>query len=221
MFTDPEAVARYAEGAARQVPGLRDLHRMAAILLAERAGADANLLILGAGGGLELRAFADLQPGWRFTGIDPSAEMLAAAGPVIGPHAGRVTLKQGYVADAPPGPFDGAACLLVLHFLPEAERLHTLTALRQRLRPGAALVVAHHSFPQGAEQARWLDRYAAFAVQSGVAPDKARAGAQAIADRLPLLSPAEDEALLHRAGFTGIAQFYGALTFRGWVAYAA
>ena len=59
---------------------------MAAILLAERAGDTAEILILGAGGGLELRAFADWQPGWRFTGVDPSAEMLALAAKVAAPH---------------------------------------------------------------------------------------------------------------------------------------
>jgi len=58
-FSDPEAVARYAEGPPRFVPGFADLHRMAALLLAERAPEDARVLVLGAGGGLELKAFAE------------------------------------------------------------------------------------------------------------------------------------------------------------------
>ena len=36
-FSDPEAVARYADGPPRFVPGFADLHRMTRILLAERA----------------------------------------------------------------------------------------------------------------------------------------------------------------------------------------
>lgn len=33
-FSDPEAVARYADGPRRFVPGLAELHRMTAMLLA-------------------------------------------------------------------------------------------------------------------------------------------------------------------------------------------
>jgi len=38
-FSDPQAVARYAEGPPRFVPGFTDLHRMTTILLGERAPA--------------------------------------------------------------------------------------------------------------------------------------------------------------------------------------
>jgi tRNA (cmo5U34)-methyltransferase len=53
-FSDPQAVARYAENPQRMVPGYADLQRMAGLLLAERAPNDAQVLIVGAGGGLEL-----------------------------------------------------------------------------------------------------------------------------------------------------------------------
>ena len=69
-FSDPDAVARYADGVRRFVPGLDALHRMTGILLAERAPPDALVLVLGAGGGLELNALADTYPGWRFVGVD-------------------------------------------------------------------------------------------------------------------------------------------------------
>ncbi|MFN7134211.1 MAG: methyltransferase, partial [Myxococcales bacterium] len=78
-FSDPHAVARYAEGPPRLVPGFADLQRMTRLLLAERAPPDARVLILGAGGGLELKAFAEAHPAWTFDGIDPSAEMLTLA----------------------------------------------------------------------------------------------------------------------------------------------
>ena len=195
---------------------------MAAILLAERAGDTAEILILGAGGGLELQAFADWQPGWRFTGVDPSAEMLALAAKVAAPHMPRIDLIEGYIDDAPAGLFDAACCLLVLHFIPPEDRVPTLRAIRARLKPGAPLVLAHHSIPQDpAEKARWLGRYAAFAGASGVPLDQAKKGAAAIGERLPITAPSEDEAALRAAGFDGISLFYAAFTFRGWVAYAA
>lgn len=53
----PDAASGYAERTARLVPGLSDLHRMVALLLAERVPEDGRVLVLGAGGGLELKAF--------------------------------------------------------------------------------------------------------------------------------------------------------------------
>jgi tRNA (cmo5U34)-methyltransferase len=38
-------------------------------------------------------------------------------------------------------------------------------------------------------------------------------------ERLPLLSPDQDEALLRDGGFVDIGLFYAGFTFRGWVAY--
>ena len=146
-FTDPDSVARYAEGPIRQVPGFLALQQMTRLLLAERIRNDGHVLVLGAGGGLELKAFAEAQRGWRFCGVDPSAEMLALAGRTLGPLASRVEFCHGYIDGAPLGPFDAATCLLTLHFIPEDERRRTLTEIYRRLRPGAPLVVAHHSFP--------------------------------------------------------------------------
>ncbi len=216
-FTDPDAVTRYAAGALRMVPGLHDLHRMSRILLAEGADPQGHILVLGAGGGMELAAFATAEPGWRFTGVDPSAPMLDLAIRTLGPDAARATLHHGYIDTAPPGPFDGAVCLLTLHFLPRADRLATLRALHDRLKPGARLVTAHHAIPTD-DKTLWLTRFAAFAQSNGVPQPQAAQMIPTLATRLPTLSPAEDEALLAEAGFTDIALFYAAFTFRGWVA---
>jgi tRNA (cmo5U34)-methyltransferase len=218
-FHDATAVARYAQGPVRQVPGLHALHRMAHLLLAEHVPDDGRILVLGAGGGLELKAFANARPGWRFVGVDPSAPMLALAENTLGPLASRVEFIHGEIDAAPAGPFDGATCLLTLHFLTLEERLHALRQLRERLKPAAPLVVAHHSIAQEPEErTRWLGRYASFAAASGVAYADARRAAEGIGRRLPLLSPAQEESLLERAGFTTPELFYAAFTFRGWVA---
>lgn len=219
-FTDPASVARYAQDTPRKVPGVADLHRMTGILLAERAPADAHILVVGAGGGLEIKALADLQPAWTFTGVDPSAEMLDMARQILGPLATRVELVQGYVDDAPDGPFDGATCLLVLHFLARDERLHTLREIRRRLRPGATLVIAHHTATEDGNALKWLTRSAAFAGGPGVDFQRAAESAATMAERLPLLSSDDEEALLREAGYSDVALFYAGFSFRGWVAHA-
>ena len=213
-------IADYVAATPRKVPGLPDLHRMAMLLLAERAPAAADILVVGAGGGLELKAFAEAQPDWRFVGIDPSAAMLDLARRVLGPLGARVDLRRGFIDGAPPGPFDGATCLLTLHFLPRQERLHTLREIHRRLKPGAPLVVAHHSVPNGDEATTWLARTAAFAGGPGADVERARISAAKTAVHLPLLSADDEVAVLREAGFADPALFYAGFSFRGWISRA-
>ncbi|MHB0771318.1 class I SAM-dependent methyltransferase [Bradyrhizobium sp. 5.13L] len=221
MFSDPQAVANYTNGPPRFVPGYNAMLSMAAILLAERAPEDARILVLGAGGGLELKAFALAQPDWRFDGVDPSAAMLGLARQTLGALAPRARLHQGYIDDAPEGPFDGATCLLTLHFVGVAERRRIASAIHRRLRPRAPFVVAHLSAPNGDEERPlWLSRYSAFLAFSGVEPEKAAAARDAVTNHLDILTPAQDEAVLREAGFTDPTLFYTGFAFRGWVAYA-
>ncbi|MBO6635151.1 class I SAM-dependent methyltransferase [Parvibaculum sp.] len=220
-FNDPQAVAQYTEGPVRFVPGYAELHRMTAILLGERAGPHAKVLVLGAGGGMELKALADAHPGWTFEGVDPAREMLKLAERVLGEHAARAELREGYIEDASEGPFDAAACLLTLHFLDRGTRVRTAAEIRRRLTPGAPFVAAHSSFPQGASvRPQWLSRYAAYAVASGADPEMAEKARASVAAHLDLLTPEEDEAVLREAGFSEVTPFYAAFTWRGWVAYA-
>jgi len=220
-FNDPDAVARYAEGPSRIVPGLAALHRMTGIVIAERVAADATVLVLGAGGGLELKALADAYPGWTFDGVDPSREMLALAWQTLGTHASRVRLHEGIIEIAPEGPFDASVCLLTMHFLAPDERLRTLVEIRRRLKPGAPFVVAHSSFPQTPDaRPRWLSRYTTFGLGAAADPQQVKRAHDAITTHLHTLSPDHDEALLRSAGFTDVEMFYTAFTFRGWVAYA-
>ena len=219
-FSDPESVRNYAETPLKLVPGFHALQTMTRLLLAERSPANARILVLGAGGGLELKVFADAHPAWTFCGVDPSAEMLALARRTLGPLTPRVDFHEGYIDTAPTGLFDAATCLLTLHFLSEPDRRRTLAEVHRRLKPGAPFVVAHFSFPQSdSEKTNWLARYAAFATASGASAEKLKTATATIREQLPILSPDDDEALLREAGFTDITLFYTAFTFRGWVGY--
>lgn len=133
---------------------------------------------------------------------------------------GRVTFREGYIEDAPDGPFDGAACLLTVHFLDRKKRLRTLRDLHRRLRPGAPLIVAHHSIPQSDQQRDlWLRRNADLLISRGAGPAKAVKGIEGMKERLPVLSPDEDVAVLQEAGFGDVQLFYAGFTFKGWVCY--
>lgn len=220
-FSDPEATRLYANGVRRFVPGLDALHRMTGVLLAERAPPDARVLVLGAGGGLELKALADAYPRWHFVGVDPAREMLLQAERVIGDAKARVSLVEGYIDDAPAGPFDAAVCLLTLHFLAEDDRRATVRAIHARLRSGAPFVAAHGSLPQDPdERAIWMDRYAAYAVAAGADPELARGARDAVAASGIMLSPDVDAAVLRSGGFADVQEFFCAFTWRGWIGHA-
>jgi hypothetical protein len=133
-------VDTYAEGPPRQVPGFEGPHRMTAMLLAERMPSNGRVLVLGAGGGLELDAFAQAHPGWS----------------------------------------------------PQSEP----------------------------ERSLWIARHVAF----GAAEDdraQLENARQAIATRLTILAPEEEEAMLREAGFSNVSLFYAGFSFKGWVSYAA
>lgn len=230
-FTDPAAVARYAEGPRRNVPGYDSLLPMVRILLAERVPANGSVLVVGAGGGLELEDMARAHPGWRFDGVDPSQPMLDLAAQRLqsaGVSGDRVALHHGYVQGAPAGPFDGATCLLTFHFVPREERVPMASEIRRRLKPGAPFVAVHLSVADGAageavgagERDLWLSRYSAFQVASGMAPEMADRGRAKVAAELAVLTPQEDEAVLREAGFSDVRMFYMGFAFRGWVGLA-
>lgn len=112
-----EAAASYTSGPPRQVPGYEALLRMTTILLAESMPAQGRVLVLGAGGGLEIRAMAEHHPGWQCDGVDPSNDMLTVAAQTTAEYADRVHLYPGYIETAPDGPYDGATCILTMHFV--------------------------------------------------------------------------------------------------------
>lgn len=233
-FTDPAAVARYAEGPRRNVPGYDSLLPMVRILLAERVPADGRVLVVGAGGGLELEDMARAHPGWRFDGVDPSQSMLDLAEQRLqsaGVSGDRVALHHGYVQGAPAGPFDGATCLLTFHFVPREERAAMVAEIRRRLKPGAPFVAVYLSVADRdagdngceggvGERDLWLSRYSAFQVACGMAPELANSGRAKVAAELAVLTPEEDEAILREAGFSDVRMFYMGFAFRGWVGLA-
>jgi len=132
----------------------------------------------------------------------------------------RVRMHEGVASSAPEGPFDGATCLLTLHFLSDEERIATLHEIRRRLRSGAPLLTFHHTASEGSDRLTWFQRYARYAADPEVVPAQIMRNAASMSSRLPTRSPREEEAFLQGAGLSDVGLFYAALTFRGWVAYA-
>lgn len=222
QFTfDGKRAASYNEGPPKQVPGYSDLHKMISLLLSERAPEQGKVLVLGAGGGQEIKALAEFHKGWTFDGVDPSADMLSLAEQRTTEHAARIKFHHGYIETAPAGPFDAATAILTFHFISRKLRYETLKQIRLRLKPGAPFVVVHLSFPQSEpERSIWLNRHIAYGLQNGTNPVHAESAEQAMRSKLTILSPEEDADHLAKGGFANTSLFYAGLSIKGWVAYA-
>ena len=171
-FIDPERVTRYIEyGPPAFTPGHGGMLQMIGVLLAERMPEDGQALVVGAGGGLETRYLASLEPKWRFVGVDPASAMLELARAVAGPVADdRLTLIEGTVVDAPACPFDAATCILVLGLIADdGGKLALLREVRRRLEPDAPFILVDQCFDRSASDfGLRLARYANYALRSNV-----------------------------------------------------
>jgi tRNA (cmo5U34)-methyltransferase len=116
---DQERAGSYDKRFAAIAPLRESLHLLTRAILADLP-ADARVLCVGAGTGLELLDLARAYPQWRFTAVEPSAPMLnvcrqkaAEAG-----VADRCMFHAGYLDTLPAAePFDAATCFLVSHFI--------------------------------------------------------------------------------------------------------
>ena len=222
-FVDLERAQQYIDkGPPAFTPGHAGLMQMIGVLLGETMPGNGTVLIVGAGGGLETRYLAAVEPKWRFVGVDPAAPMLALARVTASNAGDRLTLIEGTITAAPDGPFDAATCILVLGLVPDdGAKLELLRQTRRRLKRGAPFVLVDQCLDRSAADFdQRLDRYAAYARRSRVDGDVI-AGARAGVAGLESMVPAQrNEALLSEAGFDGIELFYVGMAWRGWLSYA-
>ena len=222
-FVDSERVKRYIEqGPPAFAPGHGGMLQMIGVLLAERMPEDGRLLVIGAGGGLETRYLAGVEPGWRFVGVDPASAMLDLARATTGSVAGdRLELIGGTVLDAPAGPFDAATCILVMGLIPDdGSKLAMLRETRRRLKPGAPFILVDQCIDRSAPDAeRRFDRYAAYARRSGVDAEIVAGARKAVGALESMVPASRNEQLLDEAGFRDVEVFYVGFAWRGWVAY--
>ena len=205
------------------MPGHSGVLQMTAVLLREHASPDAHILVVGAGGGLEIRALANQESGFRFLGVDPAPQMLALANTVIGAElAPRVELLEGAVEIAPPGPFNAATCILVLGLIPDdGRKLELLRAIRRRLEPGAPFILVDQCLAVSAPDFdQRLTLYANYALASGVDPEVVTKAKEALRSNSSSASSERDESLIDEAGFRSRELFYRGMAWHGWIARA-
>lgn len=202
------------------IPGYEHLFLMARALLRAQLGKQANLLVAGAGGGMEILTFGAANPGWQIMGVDPSERMLSVAREKVERHglADRVRLHHGYVHELPTAPlYDGATCVQVTHILPDdGSKQALLTSIRQHLKPGAPFILADPfgaAIPEDLLPAwRWFQLY------FGRTDEQIDTLYQQIQASVHLVPETRIMTLLSNAGFEDATRFYTAFWYGGWVA---
>ncbi len=222
---DQDTATEYDRGIRRTLPTYDELVRLTTTALRMETSKNANVLVIGAGGGNELLEFGEFNPGWTLTAVDPSKPMLAEARTKVEARIGlsRVDFVLGSAQDVRTNhPFDAASCLLVLHFIEDEEvKAEMLREIRKRLKPGAPFVIASmvgdREDPSFNElftlwRHSWIDRSSLTEAEVLVMEKTVRA--------LSFVPPNTVEQLLREAGFGRITQFFQTTFFSAWMCVA-
>jgi tRNA (cmo5U34)-methyltransferase len=203
-------VAEYAQTVARVNVGYDLMLTLTGCLLRALDEPQLRLLVVGAGGGAEIERFLPSNPGWRLTGVDPSADMLALADDTVMKLGlgDRVALVRGTVDALPTeARFDAATCLYVLHFLPDDAKLVLVREIAGRLRPDAPLLVVSGVRPDdGGLRDDLLGAWQQYGAAMGMPAERM---AQTIARIMgqPMPTEAAYRALFQAAGFRRVARY--------------
>jgi tRNA (cmo5U34)-methyltransferase len=174
---------------------------------------------------MEIAEFAPLSPDWSFHGIDPSAKMLSLARKKISAKKiqNKISLIQGYVEDLPDKEgFDGATCILVMHFLKDdGAKLDLLTSINRRLKPGAPLVLVDGCGKPGSRSFKEnLKAWKQYPATHGLEPDYVeKSFSKTILKMVQFVPESRILGLLKEAGFANVFKYYSGFLYSGWTAY--
>ncbi len=225
MEFNKEMASEYDKGVRRTLPTYDSMFRLVQAYLRANTAQQANVLVVGAGGGNELAILGPANPKWTFTAVDPAPSMLDFARmktEELG-MSDRVEYIEGTVYGVKADNLhDAATCMLVLHFIADVdEKLDQLTGIRQRLKTGAPFVLAtmygDANDPEFDElfslwKAYWLDSTNLSQSEVDDMEKTVRALSFIPEDMIVLL--------LREAGFGNIAKFFTTNMFGGWICKA-
>ncbi|RMB13015.1 class I SAM-dependent methyltransferase [Eilatimonas milleporae] len=208
----------------KAIPGVDGFYTLVRAIAETAIARKGRILIVGAGGGRELEVLGPSDKTFAFTAVDPSTGMLdtAKACAAVAGAAERTEFIAGLVDDVPAdAPFDAATSLLVMHFLPDdGTKLAYLSAIRDRMKPGAVLIHADVCLDGTGMFRRTVPSFLRHAVLAGLSEEQAALGPDIISG-MPTIGERRTRQLFREAGFTGTTLFYTGLWYRGWTCRAA
>jgi tRNA (cmo5U34)-methyltransferase len=222
---DRDRASKYDRDILKVIPGYEALHAMAKAFLGMNLPEEAKLLIVGAGTGKEILNLSQSHLRWQFTGVEPSAEMMAIAQERLAQQrlSEKTQLHLGYTDTLPETrDYHAATLMLVMHFVSDdGAKLSLLQSIAKRLKPGASLILADlhgdrtsHSFQQ------LMSAWRFFRLQDlgDMSIEEFEADWQRVKNSIHFVSEARIIELLKATGFDEIVKFYNAFAFGGWIA---
>lgn len=161
-------------------------------------------------------AMAEANPGWRFTAVDPAGAMLDICrqrADVLG-VAARCTFHEGHVDGlTDQQPFDAATCILVSHFMVQADaRRDFFRDIAHRLRPDGLLINADLAADLSSPGFKSLSEVWLRVHKFADVPVDLTAFGRDVA----VVPPPDIEQLLISAGFDTPVQFFQNLLIHAW-----
>ncbi len=219
----PIATSDYDKTVRMVLPGYEAMQMMGLSVLKSQLPSTANLLVVGAGTGIELIKYAQSCPEWQMLGVDPSADMLAIAQSKIQQHQyeQRIKLVTGYTQDLPTTtPYDAATSILVMHFIPDdGAKLEFLQAIAARLQPSANLILVDVFGDKNTpEFTTTLDYIKHYWQEMGLPAQKSEELIEIMHHSVYPIPETRLFDLFTEAGFTLPHRFYTGFWVGGWVA---
>jgi tRNA (cmo5U34)-methyltransferase len=220
----PVQIERYDKSIRLFCGAYEEIFKLSHCCLRAGLSKHAKILVVGAGTGMELIEFAPLNPGWSFCGVDPSSDMLALAGKKIFEKnlTNKIELKKGYVDDLKDDEvFDGATCILVMHFLrDDGAKLNLLKSIYRHLKPGAPLVLVDGCGEPGSTVFEdTVKAWKQYPVLHGEDPGNVeKSFSEVIMKMVRFVSEHRILELLEQAGFTRVFKYYTGFLYSGWTA---
>ncbi|MEO1763313.1 MAG: class I SAM-dependent methyltransferase [Cyanobacteria bacterium J06629_18] len=218
----PIAGTEYDDMAPLVLPGYQAMHQMVLACLRAKLSDEANLLVIGAGTGMELVKFAGGNSNWNILGVDPSENMLAVARDKIQQHglSQQIELFQGYVNDlADNSNYDAATSILVMHFIPDdGSKLAFLKSIVSRIKASGIFILVDVFGEKGTDNFQELiSLVKEFWQGTGISEAKKNEILETMDNAVYPISETRVLELLKEAGFCRVIRFYTGLWVGGWM----
>lgn len=216
---DEDRADAYDDRIRRIAPGYDVLHDVVSSVMETTLGAEAHLLVVGAGTGAEIAAMGTAQPDWQFTAVDPSSEMLERcrrrmAGTDL---EERVEYVCESVEDLSSSRrFDAATSVFVSHFLEDRDaKLRFFGSIARWLRTGAPFVFADlHARGEGSD-AVW-DAWKSWFFRTGALDEEVDRVFSKMEAEISFVPEAELDRIVQTAGFDPTTRIYQCFLWGAW-----
>lgn len=197
-FND-KIVLDYDENIARVVPGYALMTSVAVAYCQSHLTENARILVVGAGTGNELEKLCQANPTWAFTAVEPAEAMLKQAKMRCTEYQDRIHWHHGTLEtlekEENSKPFDACVCLLLIHFLTEADKQQLLGQIAEITK--SELILSQRLL---VENEAFLDSEVSYALSRGHPQEKYNMLKTRLLD-LPSITEVQAQTLYMQCGF--------------------